>query len=182
MHMCPRCKIELHKKHLKGVSVEECSSCKGTFFDKGELEKARDNADENLRWLDFVPFDVKSQFDLEHDRLDCPSCGTVMNGYQYKGSKVVISKCPHCHGVWLDKGEFEKMLSYLEAFVASQTSSDLADDARKQLAEVFAPHKSESEEIKDLIAVTNLLEERWVAEHPTIEKIIEVYYELTPFK
>lgn len=182
MRMCPRCKAELHKKHYKGVQVDECLKCHGLFFDQGELEQARDNADEDLRWLDFVLFSTKGLEKLQQDILDCPNCSSPMESLQYKGSSVIINKCPKCKGVFLDNGEFEKMLSYLKRLVASESSSELSVDWRKQAVEVLTGPKKESEEMKDLMAVTRLLEERWFAEHPTIERILEVYYELTPFK
>lgn len=152
------------------------------FFDRGELELARNNADEDLRWLDFVLFTADELKKLQHDQVSCPRCHSDMEALQYAGSSVIISKCPDCQGVWLDTGEFEKMLNYLQRIVAAESSSELAEDWKRQAIEVLVGPKKESEELKDLMAVTRLLEERWTAEHPTIEKILEVYYELTPFK
>lgn len=180
MRMCPLGHGELHKKHFKGVTVEECPHCNGTFFDKGEIEQARSEDQDGLRWLSHLSFSAKDK--AEHKGFLCPNCGSSMESLQYPHSKVTIDKCPHCHGVWLDKGELDKVVSYLHALVSSQTTSELADDWKEQLGDVFSPHKSESEELKDLVAISNLLEERWTAEHPVVQKIIQVYYELTPFK
>ncbi|MBI2443556.1 MAG: zf-TFIIB domain-containing protein [Candidatus Levybacteria bacterium] len=182
MRMCPRCKVELSKKRYKGVLVDECENCHGIFFDHGELEKVRDAADENLRWLDFVLFNVSDLQKVQADQGDCPKCGFAMDSLQYAGSSVILSKCSNCQGVWLDKGEFQKIIAYLEGLVAAMPASELGDAAKRQLVDVFVGPKRESEEIKDLLAVTRLLEERWIVEHPTIEKIMETYYELTPFK
>lgn len=180
--MCPHCKTELHKKHYKGVQVDECPNCRGLFFDRGELEEARNNADEDLRWLDFVLFSTKDLEKLQQDSIECSGCNSTMEALQYAGSSVIVSKCPKCSGVFLDSSEFEKILTYLKRIVSSESSSELAEDWKRQAVEVLVGPKKESEEVKDLMAVTRLLEERWFAEHPTIERILEVYYELTPFK
>lgn len=182
MRMCPRCKVELQKRHYKGVQVDECENCHGIFFDRGELEKARDNADEDLRWLDFVLFSVGELKKLEQDQVDCPKCGFTMEALQYAGSEVILSKCSNCQGVWLDHGEFQKIISYLESLVASQSAEDLSESVRQQVVDVLVGQKGEVEEVKDLLAVTRLFEDRWLAEHPKVAGIVERYYELTPFK
>ena len=46
MH-CPKCGMNLHTISYKGVQVDRCFSCKGTWLDEGELEKiAEYDADE----------------------------------------------------------------------------------------------------------------------------------------
>jgi Zn-finger nucleic acid-binding protein len=41
--------------------------------------------------------------------LLCPNCGVGMREVERRG--VVLDVCPQCGGVWLDKGELEKLLS-----------------------------------------------------------------------
>lgn len=36
---CPKCGMDLHTIELHGVKLDRCTSCDGTFFDKGELEQ-----------------------------------------------------------------------------------------------------------------------------------------------
>jgi hypothetical protein len=38
MH-CPKCGFELEPIAFKGVTIDKCSHCNGTFLDAGELEK-----------------------------------------------------------------------------------------------------------------------------------------------
>ena len=38
--MCPKCQqTSLHTVHLDGVELDQCSACKGLFFDWGELSR-----------------------------------------------------------------------------------------------------------------------------------------------
>ncbi|MBC7104459.1 MAG: zf-TFIIB domain-containing protein [Firmicutes bacterium] len=39
----------------------------------------------------------------------CPSCGVPMR--EVRKHDVLIDLCPGCHGVWLDRGELEKILA-----------------------------------------------------------------------
>ncbi|AFV75965.1 zf-TFIIB domain-containing protein [Thermus oshimai] len=41
--------------------------------------------------------------------LVCPNCGVGMKEVERRG--VLLDVCPQCGGVWLDKGELEKLLS-----------------------------------------------------------------------
>lgn len=40
--------------------------------------------------------------------MNCPACSTPMRPYEKSG--VEIDVCPSCRGVWLDRGELEKIL------------------------------------------------------------------------
>ncbi len=40
--------------------------------------------------------------------FDCPRCGTVLTMSDRQG--IEIDYCPQCRGVWLDRGELDKIL------------------------------------------------------------------------
>ena len=40
--------------------------------------------------------------------LNCPFCDSVMNKIDKHG--VIIDRCPNCLGIWLDKGEMDKII------------------------------------------------------------------------
>lgn len=40
--------------------------------------------------------------------MDCPACRTRLQPYEKRG--VEIDVCPGCRGVWLDRGELEKLM------------------------------------------------------------------------
>ncbi len=44
----------------------------------------------------------------------CPSCEIVMNEVTKSG--ILIDVCPKCMGIWLDKGELEKIIAHSESF------------------------------------------------------------------
>ncbi|HKY34049.1 MAG TPA: zf-TFIIB domain-containing protein [Candidatus Polarisedimenticolia bacterium] len=35
---CPKCGHDMSIKHVEGIEVEECGTCRGLFFDNGELD------------------------------------------------------------------------------------------------------------------------------------------------
>ena len=40
--------------------------------------------------------------------MRCPSCGTRL--VELERSEVLIDACPECRGVWLDRGELDRVL------------------------------------------------------------------------
>ena len=56
----------------------------------------------------------------------CPSCEVVMNEVTKAG--VLIDVCPKCMGVWLDKGELEKIIAQSEAYDAQYYNENRKDN------------------------------------------------------
>jgi uncharacterized protein len=46
--------------------------------------------------------------------MNCPSCNTVLTMSERNG--VEIDFCPQCRGVWLDRGELDKIIERAAAF------------------------------------------------------------------
>lgn len=42
--------------------------------------------------------------------MRCPNCGARL--VELERSQVLIDACPDCRGVWLDRGELDKVLEY----------------------------------------------------------------------
>lgn len=42
-------------------------------------------------------------------RIDCPVCAVTMD--TVKRETVEFDRCPNCRGVWLDRGELEKLVA-----------------------------------------------------------------------
>jgi len=52
--------------------------------------------------------------------LVCPKCGSDMRAYERNG--VTIDQCTGCRGIFLDRGELEKLTDAEAAFYGSRTA------------------------------------------------------------
>ena len=52
--------------------------------------------------------------------MKCPACQLDLKMAERQG--VEIDYCPQCRGVWLDRGELDKIIERSEQFSASQSS------------------------------------------------------------
>lgn len=96
---CPRDRTALVERKLEGVSVDECPKCGGAFFDADELGRATGDK-ELARYLSTVHGAGASP-------MVCPACGHLMD--LDKVGEVQLDHCTSCLGVWLDKGEMDRL-------------------------------------------------------------------------
>ena len=180
---CPDCQNNLQPVNCKGIMIDECVRCKGKWFDRDELRRAKDKTDEDLRWLDFDPFGKDAeQLSVASEGGICPKCSSKTSSLRYMDSKVVIDKCLNCKGVWLSPGEFAKVIRYLENKVNTETAKGYTRDTFKQFIEIFTGSEGVISEVKDFLAVLYLLELRIVVEHPGLAKASQKIYQSTPFR
>jgi Zn-finger nucleic acid-binding protein len=60
--------------------------------------------------------------------LTCPNDNAGMQEVNRNG--VLIDVCPQCRSVWLDRGELEKLLSYMREDEQGYRSEEQRDDRR----------------------------------------------------
>jgi hypothetical protein len=59
--------------------------------------------------------------------MKCPNCEELLVMTDRQG--IEIDYCPKCRGVWLDKGELDKII---ERSVSTQSSQELRESEKKQ--------------------------------------------------
>jgi hypothetical protein len=106
---CPVCKNEMIILELNQVEIDYCSSCKGIWFDNGELELIFSAADKkNIA----DSFHLKEN--LEEVRKKCPICYKKMDKIEFENTGIIIDRCPNNHGLWFDSGELKNLLKSAE--------------------------------------------------------------------
>jgi len=108
MGPCPRCSENLRDVEELGEPLRACARCGGRWLTAeslGALVSARVEAEGE------VPEEAHLQVPLAEVReeLTCPDCGRVMEAFNYAAdSGVILDRCGHCGGVWVDGGELER--------------------------------------------------------------------------
>jgi Zn-finger nucleic acid-binding protein len=165
---CPECaEAKLQTVKCIGVMVDECPRCKGRWFGRDELDKARDSLDDDLRWLDFDLFTVGPG--SEPSGKSCPRCQLPMGSVKYGQSGVSIEVCSQCRGTWLNSGEFERMVRHLERVVNTTSAAGYAKEAVQEMGEIVTGPESLGSEARDFMAVMRLLRLRVAVENPTFD-------------
>jgi len=112
---CPACQRPLRRFKAGTVTLDGCDGgCGGIWFDHRELAKVnREHPDPDAKIAD-LRHDPAVRTDDE-DIRECPKCAVTLDKKLYSlGSGVIMDCCPQCKGVWLDRGELEKIRESLQ--------------------------------------------------------------------
>jgi len=169
---CPSCKAQLKKAIFYNTEVDYCPTCLGLFFEQEELRIAKDEKDKNLQWLDFDLWKDKTKFKINKANLLCPLCQMPFYSVNYGDSKIRVEICTVCKGIWLDRGEFKKIIDYLKQKEQSEILHNYFKNLVKETAEVFTGPETLKEEISDVLAMLKILNYKFAVQFPEITEII----------
>ena len=157
---------------LGSVQIDECPRGHGAWFEDQELRTAKDEADPDLSWMDFEIWKHPDRFALGTSQLACPDDKTPLVQLQYSDTAVTIDCCPSCHGIWLDKGEFARVIDALETELTTKTFSDYVKASVSEANELVTGPESTLSEWRDFRAVLRLLRFRFFVEHQGLSKLL----------
>ena len=169
---CPICKKSLSSSILCNVEIDYCQSCLGLWFEEEELRLAKDEKDGNLGWFDIDLWKNEKEFKISRGRRLCPSCRMPLYEVYYGDSGIIVDVCNLCHGVWLDRAEFKKIIDWLKEKADYEVLNNYAVNLFKQLTEIFTGPETLKKEILDFLMILKLLNYKFGAKHPIISKII----------
>ena len=169
---CPRCKIFLSSKVFYNTEVNYCPKCLGIWFDDEELRWAKDEKDKDLKWLDIDLWENKRKFKISRGERFCPSCRMPLYEVYYGDSGIIVDVCNLCHGVWLDRAEFRKIIEWLRKEADYRVLNKYGKSLFDEAIEIFTGPETLKEEISDFLVILKLLNYKFATQYPTLSKII----------
>ena len=123
--ICPDCKNQMAGRTVMGVTVDECGSCRGVWFNRGELKPF-------LRRIRATPgrtIPSEEQFRLGNvsGTSPCPKCGE--SGFRYGVFRgISFGECCICSGLFLRESSIQSILESgrLQDWAPAQTESKLS--------------------------------------------------------
>lgn len=170
---CPNCKKELLDKAIfYGVEVDYCPKCLGIWFEDEELRWAKDEKDKKLNWLDIDLWKNTKKFAISRGGRACPVCRMPLYEIEYDKSQTKVDLCNLCKGIWLDRGEFRKIINYLKEKADYETLYRYSKNIAKEFWEIFTGPETFREEVIDVITLLKLFNYKFVSQHPNISQTI----------
>ena len=170
--VCPICKIELSEAILHKVGINYCQKCLGLWFEEDELRMAKDEKDKQINWLDIDLWQDRTKFKINRGQKLCPSCRLPLYEAEYGDSQIIVDLCNLCHGIWLDRGEFKKIIEYLQQKASYEVLHNYAQNLIREFREVFIGPETLKQEILDFLTVLKLLNYKFIVQHSNIVKTI----------
>lgn len=168
--ICPACGHTLNAYTLFSMRFEGCPKCKGIWLVKDELRKFKNKVDDgSLRWLNTEIENIEKTSAISTTRL-CVKCrATNLVAVNFGNSSVLIDWCPQCHGMWLDRGEFQAITEYLKEEMSKERPRDIEKQAAADLRRVWSGGpEGKAEEALDAKAAFSALLSATIFEHPTL--------------
>ena len=112
--ICPVCKYAMVVVEYHNIELDYCYSCKGVWFDSGELELLlkSQGLEEPKAFFDGI-FNSQELVSSEKKRK-CPICGRKMKKTVIGGQpEILIDTCRDKHGLWFDGGEVGQLIKRL---------------------------------------------------------------------
>jgi len=169
---CPRCRKKLEKAIFYNLEVDYCPQCFGMFFEEDELRLAKDARDKNLRWLDIDLWKNKKLFKISYGIRLCPACRLPLYEVYYGDSKIIIDVCNLCQGIWLDRGEFKKLIEYLKEKADYEVLNNYLKNLIEEAWEIFSGPETFKEEVLDFLTILKILNYKFSIQHPHLSQII----------
>ena len=167
---CPRCGARTRPRNIKSISVDRCPKCNGAWYAADELRLLKDKeAQGDYCWIDVDLWRDRERFhSRRQEHLVCPKDKTAMTSVRYGNSRVRVDICTTCKGIWLDGGEYQKIVSYLDKRVNEETVEDFLRDLREEFLDIFTHPGGLRSEVADIAKVIHLLELRFIVQHSNI--------------
>lgn len=170
--ICPICRDQLESAIFHKIEVDYCEDCLGLWFEEGELREAKDSADTNLNWLDTDLWKDIKRFVISRDNKICPVCRLPLYQVNYGQSRIAVDLCNVCHGIWLDRGEFKKIMAYLKKEESFEVMNRFSEKILSEFWEIFAGPESIRSEISDFLTLAKILRYKFAAQNQDIVKAI----------
>ena len=179
---CPKCGVTMNEVEVKSIQLDHCPQCAGTWYDQGELRLLEEKGSHReYRWVDLELWREPAKLRVARESAcRCPRDGAALATLSYAGSDVIVEVCPTCYGIWLERGQSDRILEYLEGEADAETIPDLLADVKEEFKELFTRDEPVAKELSDLGKILYLLQLRFAVEHPGLMKLKEAIRHLVP--
>lgn len=114
---CPRCAEPMPSLLLAQNAVRECAKCGGLWVASATLQQLCDSRDSMAVIASTLAArkpSSPSYADVVR-YLECPTCRKLMNRVNFsKSSGVIMDVCKN-DGVWLDRGELQRIVGFVDS-------------------------------------------------------------------
>jgi Zn-finger nucleic acid-binding protein len=165
---CPQDRSPLEVVHFHSIPIHRCLECEGTWYQRDQLQILKDKeAHGDYCWINLDLWRDPANFlAASTSRYACPADGTPLTPVHYRNAGIVVDICQICKGVWLDKGDYARIIKFLADAVDVESVGDYLRDLCDEFGEIVGRHPLAG--LKGVEKVLHLLELRFFVQHPQL--------------
>jgi Zn-finger nucleic acid-binding protein len=169
---CPNCQSDtLVTAGLSNIQVHTCNTCHGYWITRKELEVIKDRIPQDA-WFDLDIWDDSEKMKATKSDKICPVDNIPLSSLEWDNSHIVIEVCIKCNGIWLDRGEFKKVVKYIDDTANDEILFDYKNTLGKKIEEVFTGPQHVIKEVHDVWSVLNMFGYKLMAQEPELGKAL----------
>jgi len=168
---CVECGEQLTARRQGGVYVDACPACGALWVLDKNFSELRAARDEFIRWLNPDLWSDVEKHERGETKRECPACGKPLHEVRYADSDIALDICPSCKGIWLDRGELDKIVAYLGNIVDHRKVMDYLKEMGHEAADMIAHREKIAGELKNMGILMKLLEFRIISRFPALSRI-----------
>jgi Zn-finger nucleic acid-binding protein len=121
--ICPACKSDMIVVEHRKIELDYCTSCRGVWFDAGELELLLESAGlEGVEPL-LAGLAGSTEADSKEKKRKCPICIRKMKKLSVgQKPEILLDICQRGDGIWFDGGELAQLVGQLAGKAGEKTS------------------------------------------------------------
>ena len=141
--ICPVCKRDMIVVEYHDIELDYCTSCKGTWFDSGELELLLESKGMEAVKIFLDGIYQSPEVSSSEKKRKCPICSFKMKKTVIgKPPGICIDTCRDEHGLWFDGGEVRQLMKHVA--VEHLPEDDSGGKVISFLEEVFEAPEGDS--------------------------------------
>jgi Zn-finger nucleic acid-binding protein len=121
--ICPACKSEMIVVEHSQIELDYCTSCRGVWFDAGELELLVELA--GLEGIEPLLADLAglAEASSKEKKRRCPICTRKMRKVLIgQEPEILLDICRQGDGLWFDGGELNQLVGQLAGKAEEKTT------------------------------------------------------------
>jgi len=171
---CPQCNQQMKRSLINDITIDECLTCKGMWFDQGELDDVKDEVLPDINWLGVDTWQDQADLLVKGTRRLCPKCrNTTLTRITDQQSEAVIDICAQCKGSWLAAGQFLYLINAMLDEAIKKTAPEYARISLQKAKDMVTSSDSIVSDWEGLKTVLTLLQHRIFIQHPKLKSIVE---------
>jgi Zn-finger nucleic acid-binding protein len=167
---CPVDGTNLDLYSIHSMEMEGCPKCHGMWLARDQLRKLKNKFDQGqLHWLNDEVDNIESAAAIPSNRSCAKGDSGKLLSVVFGKSSIIIDWCPICHGLWLDRAEFDAIMKYLDTEIGNASRKEIEKEIVEDLKKLWiGGPESRVAEVGDIAAAILALANFTIIEHPAL--------------
>ena len=135
-------RVETLSHYGQPIELEQCRECGGIWFDESELFRAKQGESKKVESLNISA--LRNRSPIKNVPRTCPRDQSILHQFTDKlfPKDIVLMRCPHCSGIWLNRGVFTRYQEFRHDLKGIKLSRPYNKKFEESVSQLLVSHQS----------------------------------------